>query len=78
MYKGEKDIELYVSPHYLVWRNNDQSRVFDSFEEQNQMIVFEVGPSVIEELSRKGISNEKELRNELDKFKIELGYSKNR
>jgi hypothetical protein len=40
------------------------------------MIVFEVGPSVIEKPNRKGISNEKELRNELDKFKIELGYSK--
>jgi hypothetical protein len=61
VYKGEKDIELSVSPNYSVWRNNGQSRVFDSFEEQDQMIVFEVGPSVIEKPKRKGISNEKEL-----------------
>jgi hypothetical protein len=76
VHKGEEEVEFSVSLSYIVWRNNELSKVFSSFEVQSPITVYKVGSFITEEPKRKRISNEKELQDELDKFRIELSCSK--
>jgi hypothetical protein len=72
--KEEHKKEFSVSPAYSIWRKGSSSKILQKAKKQRKA---QDKSSVTLELKRKRVNNEEDLREELDKLRIELGNSKN-
>jgi len=72
--KEEHKKEFSVSPTYSIWRSGSSSNILQKAKKQRKA---QDKSSVTLELKRKRVNNEEDLREELDKLRIELGNSKN-
>jgi len=74
VYKEEHQKEFSVSSTYSIWRSGSSSKILQEAKEQRRA---QDKSSLALELKRKRVNNEEDLREELDKLRIELGNSKN-